>query len=221
MKIPAIVIRCFILFAIIQLCLCASLPVKQYYLLSYIPEAPKTRIYQAPYPYTVRLKDFDIEEAYSRPQIVYRKSPFELQFYFYKIWAVKPTRMITDLAFQHLYSVNLFSRLVRRFDEGYKPEYEITGTIEAIEEYDSDEVWFAHLAINIRCTRISDGRAVYQRRFDNVKQVYQHQPEQVIKELSWIMDNLMSQVVIDLDKTFAREYGVTEPAAPTSDSLSR
>ena len=120
---------------------CGSVPTKQYYVLNYLPSMNK-RQNPNPYPITIRLKEFSIEEAYNRPQIVYRQSPFQLKYYVYRVWAVKPTRMITDLVHKHLVSANLASSIVRRFDEGKKPDYELSG-IEALEEYDSEELWFA------------------------------------------------------------------------------
>ena len=91
---------------------CGTIPVKQYYVLNYLPSGTRDRVYPQPYPYTIRLKDFEIEEAYNRPQIVYRQSPFELRYYFYRVWAVKPTRMITDLVHKHLISSNITSNVI-------------------------------------------------------------------------------------------------------------
>ncbi len=193
---------------------CASVPEKSYYILNYEPEPLTGRRYNGPYPFVIRVKTFEIEEAYARPQIVYRKSPFQLQYYFYRVWAVKPEDMITDLMVKHLTSVGLVSQVVRRFDEGAKPNYELTGAIEAIEEYDSDEVWFAHIAFRLRLVRLSDARTVYTRRFDSRKQVFQKDPEYVVRELSRIVDILMNQAIHDMDQVLAREYGLPEKSAP-------
>jgi ABC-type uncharacterized transport system auxiliary subunit len=190
---------------------CGKLPVKQYYVLNYLPSSSRDRINQSAYPYTVRLREFDIEEAYNRLQIVYRKSPFSLQYYIYRVWAVKPTRMITDLIYKHLLTANLVSSIVRRFDEGGKPDYELSGMIEAIEEYDSEQLWFAHLAIRFQFTRISDGKVLYTRRFDNRKRVYQQEPEYVVREMSSLMEFIMTQVVHDIDIKLASEFGTIDP----------
>ncbi len=194
----------------IGLCLysCGRAPIKQFYILNYEPEPMKSRSYANPYPYTIRVKEFDIEEAYARPQLVYRKSPFQLQYYFFKAWAVKPIRMITDVVSKHLSSARLVSHIVRRFDEGTRPDYELSGYIEAIEEYDSEEVWFAHLAIRFRLTRLHDDRTIYMRRFDRRKQVHQHDPEYVIRELSQILDFITTQAIHDLDVVLSKEFGV-------------
>lgn len=212
-------LRCALAAMILSFAGCAAIPVKKYFVLNYVPQTAVTRLSPAPYPFTVRLKTFSIEEAYARPQIVYRQSPYELQYYFYNVWAVKPTQMITDLIYKHLATVGLISSIVRRFDEGSKPTYELSGTIEAIDEYDSDQVWFAHLALRFYLTRISDGRVIYTRRFDNRKRVFENKPEFVIREMSSIMEFIMNQVTHDLDLTLNREYGMTDGAAGSGDEI--
>jgi ABC-type uncharacterized transport system auxiliary subunit len=197
---------------------CGNIPVKQYYVLNYVPTPLAARLLASPYPFTVRLKDFDIEDAYNRPQIVYRQSPFELRYYFYKIWAVKPSRMITDLVQKHLASVNFVSHVIRRYDEGLNPDYELAGLVEAIEEYDSDQLWFAHLAIRLTLTRVSDGRVVYSRVFDNRKRVYQYSPDNVVREMSSILEFIVNQAIHDMDAVFTREYGTSGGNATSTDS---
>jgi ABC-type uncharacterized transport system auxiliary subunit len=198
--------RSIVCAAVLLLVSCTALPIKQYYVLNYITtNSPGLEPVRQPFPYTVRLKDFDIEDAYARPQIVYRQSPFELRYYVYKLWAVKPNRMISDLVYNHLVAAGVFSRTIRRYDEGLKPEYELSGTIQALEEYDSDELWFAHLAIRFSLTRLSDGKTVYSRTFDNRKRVYKYSPESIVQEMSAILDFTMNQVVQDMDGVFVKK----------------
>jgi ABC-type uncharacterized transport system auxiliary subunit len=198
-------------------CLFGTVPVKQYYVLNYVPVQPAGRLRATPYPFTVRVKTLDIEDAYSRPSIVYRQSPFELRYYFYRLWAVKPSRMITDLIYKHLSTINLVSGLVRRFDEGVKPDYELSGLIEAIEEYDSDQLWFAHISIRFNLTRVLDGAVVYSKIFDNRKRVFNYSPDNVVRELSAVVEFIMDQAVHDLDGVFSKENaGASGAAAPDS-----
>jgi len=186
---------------------CGIVPVKKYYLLNYIPMALQNRLNETPYPSIIRLKDLSIEEAYARPQIVYRQNAYQLQFYFYQVWAVKPARMINDLIFKHLVAVDIARGIVRRYDGGEKPDFELSGTIEAIDEYDSDQVWFAHMALRFQLTRTSDGQTVYSRRFDKRKRVFKNDPQSVVKEMSSIMEFIMNQVVGDLDQVLDSANG--------------
>lgn len=192
---------------------CSKIPVKQFYVLNYVPSAARDRLNPAAYQCTFRLRNFGVEEAYTRPQIVYRQSPFQLRYYVYRVWAVKPERMITDLFHKHLITANLVSNVVRRFDEGHKPDYEVSGIVEAIEEYDSDELWFAHIAMRINLIRIKDNRTMYSRRFDHRKRVFQHEPEYVVREMSALMEYIFTQVIHDFDAIMASEFGtpVAEP----------
>ena len=206
-----------LLCAALVLCIhCGTLPLRQYYVLNYISAGSTGAKVTGAYPYTVRLKDLDIEEAYARPQIVYRQSPFELRYYIYKLWAVKPSRMVTDLVYKHLISSNVVSHVIRRYDEGLKPGYELAGTVEAIEEYDSDDLWFAHLALRFALTRLSDGSVLYSRQFDNRKQVFKYSPEAVVQEMSAILEFIMDQMVQDLDGVFAKEMGTAKNMAADS-----
>jgi ABC-type uncharacterized transport system auxiliary subunit len=197
---------------------CTAPPVKKLYMLNYEPDPMSKRLNSSPYAYTVRIKDFDIEKAYDRSQITYRQSPFELRYYYYHVWAVKPTDMITDLVYKHIVSSGLVSHTIRRLDEGLeKPDFELSGTIEAIEEYDSDDVWFAHLAIRLKFVRLRDNRTLYLRRFDKRKQVHQRDPEFVVRDLSQLMDLIMTQALHDIDVVLAREYGI-QTGTPASSS---
>ena len=195
---------------------CATAPTKKYFTLNYTPDPMLTRRSPTPYPFTVRVREFGVEEAYARPQLVYRQSPYEVGYYYYRVWAIKPTRMVTDLAVKHLSSVNLLDHVVRRMDEGFKPDYDLNGVIEALEEYDNDEVWFAHAAIRLNLVRLSDNKTIYSRRFDKRKQVHQHEPEYVIRELSEIMDMIMTEAVNDIDQILFNEIQTTTsfPAMP-------
>jgi len=205
---------------------CTKIPVKQYYILNYSPSATRDRLNPGPYNCTVRLKNFSIEEAYTKPQIVYRQSPFSLEYYVYRVWAVKPERIITDLFHKHLLTSNLVSNVVRRLDEGHRPDYEISGMLEAIEEYDSEELWFAHIAMRITIIRLSDGRTMYSRRFDHRKRVFKEDPEYVVRELSALLEYIFTQAIHDFDSILASEFGIPkdkedadmapEPVIPTT-----
>jgi ABC-type uncharacterized transport system auxiliary subunit len=193
---------------------CAKPPSKQYYVLNYVPQPMAQRTMPNPYACVVRLKDFSIEDAYNRTQIVYRLSPYELRYYNYRLWAVKPTRMVTDLVFKHLTTVELVSGIVRRFDEGRKPDYEISGSIEALEEYDSEDLLFAHIALRINLTRLSDGANLYSRHFDVRKKVFRREADFVIREMSQIMEYILTQATADIDSKLSVEFGGTELGAP-------
>lgn len=185
---------------------CSSVPVTKLYVLNYEPVSLKSRRMVTPYPYTIRIKSFDINQTYDRSQIVYRNSPFEMGYYYYKNWAINPADMFTDMVRRHMGEVKLVSRIIQRLDEGGEPDFELNGMLEALEEFDSEGDWFAHLAFRINLVRISDNTMIYSRRFDTHKQVYEHKAEFVVRELSRIMDYLITEAIRDIDQELFKEF---------------
>jgi uncharacterized lipoprotein YmbA len=183
---------------------CASTLKKQYYMLNYIPDSLRAKT--DAFPCTIRVKEFDVEEVYDRSQFVYRVSHYQLNYDWYRVWAVKPSRMITDQVYNHLDKSNLASHVIRRYNEGSPPDYELSGTIHAIEEYDSEDTWFAHLALTITLRRTSDGRLLYTRNFDRHQQVFEHETTRVVKAMSTVLEIIMNQVMHDLESTLQKEF---------------
>jgi ABC-type uncharacterized transport system auxiliary subunit len=200
--------------ALIPLIACGKPPQRLYYMLNYMPPPMQQRAMQNPYAAVIRLREFSIEEAYNRFQIVYRTSPFEFRYYNFRSWAVRPTRMITDLFFKHLNSVQLVTSVVRRLDEGRRPDFELTGFIEAIEEYDSEDMIFAHIAMRISLTRLSDGETIYRRHFDLRRRVHNRGMEFVVREMSQIVEFILTEAIADIDSRLAVEFGITQTESP-------
>lgn len=192
-------ISIFLLIGILMLLSCGRMPVKKYYVLKYVPDNFNGRLHNDPYPFTIRVKNFDIENVYEGSRIVYSTSAYELQYYYYRLWAVKPAKMFTDVLSKHISKIRLVKSVTRRLDEGAKPEYEISGRIEAIEEFNNDDEWFGHIAVRIMMSRVSDGEILYQRNFDKRKRVAKHSPEYVVRTLSELTDYIITQAIIDID----------------------
>jgi len=178
---------------------CARPLRKYFYVLNYVPDKLESRRSETPYPVSIRLRPLSIEKAYARANIVYRVNPFQLDYYSNHLWAVRPVDMITDLIFSHLESIRLVETLVRRLDEQGAPDYELSGTILALEEYDSGDTWYAHLRISMVLTDFRTGRAVYSRIFDKTRIVEQQTQLAVVMALSQTMDFIASLLMRDLD----------------------
>lgn len=185
---------------------CGTPPKKEFYLISYDPAKLVNRKTEKPYPFTLRVKKFDIEKVYGKSNIVYRESPFKLEYYGFRHWAVRPADMLTDLILAHATDIKIVDAVVRRLDEASSPDYELTGLIDAIEEFDSEEKWFAHLSIRYQLKRLSDEKIIYTKVFDNRRLVNTHTPTDVVKKLSEIMDMNSSKLMQDIDSVLFDEY---------------
>jgi cholesterol transport system auxiliary component len=179
-------------------CFFGKAPVTRYYTLDYVPAPPPARLERGPYPFTVRLREATIAEAYRRSQIVYRQSAYQMQFYSYNLWAVDPERMIDDLLFKHLRSARLFEN-VTRVAETNPPDFQISADVRAIEEFDSPDRWYAHLAIEYQLIDEKTGQVLWKQLYDLRAPVPQQEPVFVVRELAALTSVMHDRLVEELE----------------------
>jgi cholesterol transport system auxiliary component len=176
----------------------AKTQVTQYYLLDYLPTPPMERIEKGPYPYVVRVRDCSIAEAYRRSQIVYRQSANQVEFYGLHLWAVDPDRMVTDLLVKHLKAAVLFDNVTRSI-ENYVPDFFLSCDIQGIEEYDSKEQWYAHMAIEYQLENAKTNQIVWKKLYDLRKNVAKQEPVYIVRELSNLVENINDRLVKEME----------------------
>lgn len=204
---------------------CASTPTRRYYTLSYpLDRDPATESRPALHPVQLRIRPFRGGMAYDRPQIVYRQSPYEFQYYVYQFWAAKPQRMLRELVQGHLESTRLVAEVTRDYGERL-PDYELVAEVLAIEEYDSGPVWYGHLAMRFELVRFSDKMPLWNYHFDRKRKVSEKQPVYVVRTLSEILADEMARVTAELDRVISSDRGVTptlaHPPPPVDDEAPR
>jgi ABC-type uncharacterized transport system auxiliary subunit len=170
----------------------------KYYVVDYLPTPPPERLAKGAYPFTLRMRDPSIAEAYRRSQIVYRQSANQMQFYSYHLWAVDPDRMIGDMVLKHLKAARLFDNVTRSV-ENYVPDFFLSTDIQAIEEYDAKQQWYAHLAVEFQLEDARTNQVIWKRLFDLRKTVAQQEPVYVVRELSFLLETINERLVKELD----------------------
>ena len=121
----------------------------RYFILDYRPILrDSTLTVETPFPYKVQVSTMKIPRTFDRVSIVVRYSAHRLDYYRYNLWAIRPQITISDLIAQQLSEYRIFQKCQREFLEE-KPDYEIIGTIEAIEKFDNESYTAAHLAMTL------------------------------------------------------------------------
>jgi ABC-type uncharacterized transport system auxiliary subunit len=190
---------CFFLGAVLlSACFFGRSVQSQYYVLDYTPAPSAERLQHGPYPFVLRLRNPVISEAYARDEIIYRESPYQVSFYAYHLWAVDPDRMIGDLLLKHLQAAQLFKNVIRTV-EPYAPDFTLTADIQAIEEYDEADNWYAHLAIEYQLLQSRSGQVVWKKLYDLRRVVPQKEPVYVVRELSGLLETIQDSLVGDLE----------------------
>jgi len=213
---PALLVAAALLGALGALSACGSAKVRarSYYTLAYALSDDE-RVAETPtVPAVVRVREFDTELSYDRQQVVYRFSPYQLEFYNYHLWVAKPHRIVTEMVYKHLKHTNLFQQITLTVKEAI-PDYEIDATVQAIEEFDSDTEWYAHLAMTFRVVDYKTRRIVWRHEFDKRKKVFHHDVIYVVRALSQILEEEMAVIVKGSSDAIAADLASRGADAPT------
>ena len=153
---------------------------------------------ERPYSAVVELEPFKVSRAYNRNEIVFRRSALEIRFDKYHVWAVRPPDMITDTIEQYFENASLFTHLGRDFLED-RPDYKLSGSVKAIERYDSGDLWFARLAMSMQLVDAGDSKVIWRGDFDEERQVYNPGTVYIIQALREILRQQMEKYINEID----------------------
>ena len=159
------------------------------------------------HPVRLRLRPFTSTLPYDRPQIVYRQSPYLFQYYAFRLWASKPQHMLREIVERHLLASRLVQDVEREYGE-HPPDYELGAEVVAIEEFDSGDVWYGHLAMRFELMRFRDKTVLWRGHFDRRRVVHKKEPIYVVRALSQILEDEMRRIVAQLDSVLSSERGV-------------
>ncbi len=180
-------------------CFGGSSPVRSYYVLHGVTTSSMVN---RPILGLVRVRNFNAATIYEKFQFVVRRNPYELQYNEDNVWAVKPNRMLSDEVARALAESRRFTAVARELGE-LKPDYILTGDLHAIEVYDSDNVWFAHLALSLRLTRYDNGATVHTFSFDERRPLPERTFAQAARAISELMSTAMDELLVSLESVDA------------------
>lgn len=166
------------------------------------PDAP-------PFRGLLRVRNLNADDVYEKFQIVVRRNPYELRYSDLHVWAVKPDNMVSDIIARSLAENGVFTAVTRELGDS-RPDFTLGGELHAIEIYDSNEAWFAHLAMTLTLTRFSDGEKLWRFDFDMRKPVSTTSYAHAVRALSEVLASAMIEARKQLEEVATR---TTTPGA--------
>jgi ABC-type uncharacterized transport system auxiliary subunit len=147
-------------------------------------------------PGVVYVRDLEIDRVYDKFKLVIRKSPYVLLYSGSHSWAVRPNRMVSDILAETLSEANVFSGVTRRLAAG-RPDYELSGTIRAIEAETGSDPWRARVALDLQLVRFDDGRILWRHEIQDA-QPMSDDLDDVPEAVSEILDRNLRRAIDDL-----------------------
>ena len=158
-----------------------------------------------PYPFNLQLKKLSVSGNYDRDQIVFRLSEFEIKDERWNIWADRPSKMITDVIEEYLNDANLFTGISQEYLDA-RPDYILSGTVRAIERFDSGDTWYAHLSMTWKLVDAKTNEVFWADDFDKTDQLYQQDMSYTIESMSGILRGEVEKAIRDIDFKFANKW---------------
>ena len=174
----------------------------RYYLLDYVPEASRARLAKGPWPAILLVRNFEMGEAYHRPELVYRTSAHEIRYRWRDRWALRPEHVVSDMVRRHLSEVRLFREVQNQYQE-HDPDYELRGSVVSLEEYATEASRFAHLDLRLDFVRLADNRVLWAQEIDVRQEVKGEDPVLVVRALSNLLEASMDRAVGSMDSAMA------------------
>ena len=79
---------------------CGHVPATYYYQISYELTRPDT--IKSSIPATIGVREFEVDVVYKGDKIVYRNSPYEIQYYHYRRWIAPPRKLVKEKLVEQL-----------------------------------------------------------------------------------------------------------------------
>jgi len=166
-----------------------------YHTLEYPPPTPANH---PQLPVMLRVDRFGVAEAYNSGRIVYRDAAYARNSYVYHRWRTNPAPMIRDFLERDLRQSGI-CRAVLPPDSRLPADYELTGKVEEILEWDEREGRQAVLAIQITLldakTTDATRQVVFQATFSTRKQCPDNTPQGLAAAMSSAMTELSGRIV--------------------------
>lgn len=171
---------------------CMSSPARNYYQIYLSIE--EGNVFQA-LNKTLLVDRVDVDNLYDDYRIVYRVSPYQLNFYSYEFWAEKPDKLVRDAITHYLLTKRVFQRIVQELSKG-EPDLLLRSKIHAIEEVDTVTAWYARLAMEMEITDFKSGESIFFHHFDRREAL----PEKSVRMIPIVISQILRE---ELEKMVA------------------
>lgn len=150
----------------------------------------------------LQVRKFTIDPAYKRSNIVYRESPYDFMFYDLDLWATRPEQMMTQVASEYFIKSNLFKAVDLK--PVVKPEYELIGHIDAIEEVDEGSAQFAHVAMQLTFRKVDGEAPLWEKRYDDKMSMDKREPRFAAEAASKLVGKFMEDAIKEIGESIAK-----------------
>jgi len=183
---------------------CAAVPETHYYTfqptLAEAPHAPE----RASYPFGLKVESFDGDAPYQQEKIVYRTSPYEVNFYEYRRWLRPPTELVAEQAIKQLNASRLF-RSIQTGSFDATTRYVLEGRVLMFDQwYSEPKRSTVRVVIRYRLSDADQEQGVlWDETFETAAATPNMEIIEVIKAFETAMQENIQQAIAEIDRVVA------------------
>jgi len=136
---------------------------------------------------------FTAEAVLDDDRIIYRESPYEINYYNYRRWAAPPRMLVTDKIVGQLLANGAF-RNVKAYPSAGRVDYVLGGRILAFEEWDRDDKWVGKVAFTAQLREVRSGRLVWTGEFEQETPARKKLPIAVVEAISTSLEKCVAEL---------------------------
>jgi len=176
--------------------------VTRYFLLEYEPNptSPALKLDKL-LPYRVLVSTFKIPRSYDSVRIIARYSSHEISYFTYSLWAVRPQIAVADMLVAHINAYRLFRECQREYLD-VRPDYEISGEIQQVEAFESQDYSAAHLKMTFTLSDYNTNEVLVVHDCDREVPIPVDQMTIFAKALSDIVEDESEKFLVDVVQHF-------------------
>ncbi|MCS6924264.1 MAG: PqiC family protein [Candidatus Binatia bacterium] len=147
------------------------------------------------------VRPFTARDPYDRNSMVYRQSPYQLDFYQYHRWAATPAQQVTEWTRRYLGQSGVFAKVFPTPDA--TADLALSGIIRQFEEIDHQHTWEAALSIDFWLTRGDQRTPLWFRSYAATQQAAKRNPAAIAEAMSRNLETILRQLIADLAAAIA------------------
>lgn len=190
-------------------------------------KVPETRFYQLAAPKAAApdnagvalvIETLDTESAYDDERMVYRLTPYRLDYYNYHRWSSAPGALVGNFLEQSFEASGRFRSVTREPN----PAAPVTlgGRVIALEEVDKSKTeWIGHVVIELTLTDSSTGDVIWSQQYEENEPLPEQKPEGLAMALSKALGRVAARA-LPVVADHAVQIAKTQEAAKATASRS-
>jgi ABC-type uncharacterized transport system auxiliary subunit len=190
---------------------------------------PETRYYQLATPTTpsvagssnttLAIELLDTDPAYDDERIVYRLTPYRLDYYNYHRWSALPGTLIADFLERTFERSGKFKTVTR---ESASAQVTLGGRVVAIEEVDHSKTrWVGRVVVELRLTDNTSGAVLWTKKFEELEPLANQTPEGLAHALSVALYRVAERALPQIATLATQTARAKEPAKATPPRAAR